>query len=459
MRWTMRFPPRPGREHYQRVGLLLAIALLVGDWRGGCAQQAAPPAQLHRPQNLLADLLNGRVELDRVDADPEVGPSEPLHRGGLLWEYSRRQEGGGGEKRKCLTATVEVPIIGQCKEVFQRPVPLRVCVRNASEAMDRVRLPVVGPRDRLAIADLSPYADLAQSYVNSQCRLRWQDWISPPTFVYTCYGGLKEMEICGGLDDYFTCTLGTCIRLMDRPDWPIDWWERIDPAAFGGDTPLLYDTRQWYCSDSPGYPLGLIQIGNLGSQMYYARSSNPWIKHECDLTDDLGNPLKDPDAQCQSFEGEPISEDNPVLSECCGFCVLNNAHLMKNWNCTGLASLVGNTLGINALARYCTVTKGCKETRPCLGDPVKMGDPQVLLDPTTYSVRCDQLDKGCDEAGRCQFRWACDNRLESLRERVGYYRNDQPEPESSTGWKVHAIPALSTSFLGATVVLVLHFHK
>jgi hypothetical protein len=43
------------------------------------------------------------------------------------------------------------------------------------------------------------------------------------------------MQICSGLDDYFTCTLGTCIRLSDRPDWPIDWWERVDPAQFGGE--------------------------------------------------------------------------------------------------------------------------------------------------------------------------------------------------------------------------------
>ena len=76
----------------------------------------------------------------------------------------------------------------------------------------------------LAIADLSSYANLAQAYVNQQCRLRWQDWVVPPSFVYTCYGGTKEMQICKGLDDFFTCTLGTCIRLSDRPDWPIDWW-------------------------------------------------------------------------------------------------------------------------------------------------------------------------------------------------------------------------------------------
>jgi len=60
----------------------------------------------------------------------------------------------------------------------------------------------------------------------------------------------------------------------------------------------------------------------------------------------LGNPLEDPDAQCQN-----ITADEPVEKECCGFCILNNAHLMKMWNCTGLRDLVGNTLGIDALAR------------------------------------------------------------------------------------------------------------
>jgi hypothetical protein len=179
---------------------------------------------------------------------------------------------------RCLTAVVERPTIGQCIEVFSRPVPLRTCVRNETEAQARVNLPIVGPRARcppaarpkpcarapglgdfrlcaraprvvwrglwltaqrnmsrsLAIADLSSYANLAQAYVNQQCRLRWQDWVVPPSFVYTCYGGTKEMQICKGLDDFFTCTLGTCIRLSDRPDWPIDWWERVDPAQFGG---------------------------------------------------------------------------------------------------------------------------------------------------------------------------------------------------------------------------------
>ena len=48
----------------------------------------------------------------------------------------------------------------------------------------------------------------------------------------------------------------------------------------------MYDTRQWYCHDSPGYALGVIKIGNLGSQIYYAKSSNVWIKHECDLVDE-----------------------------------------------------------------------------------------------------------------------------------------------------------------------------
>ena len=39
-------------------------------------------------------------------------------------------------------------------------------------------------------------------------------------------------------------------------------------------------------------------------------------------------------------------------------------------------------------------TVDCRQSR-------RMGDPQVFLDPTTYSVQCDQLDSGCDDAGRC----------------------------------------------------------
>ena len=49
---------------------------------------------------------------------------------------------------QCLTAVVERPTIGQCIEVFSRPVPLRTCVRNATEAQARVNLPIVGPRAR-----------------------------------------------------------------------------------------------------------------------------------------------------------------------------------------------------------------------------------------------------------------------------------------------------------------------
>ena len=56
--------------------------------------------------------------------------------------------------------------------------------------------------------------------------------------------------------------------------------------TLAGDIPLLYDTRQWYCRDAPGLPLGEIKVGNLGSQMHYALSSNVWIKHECDLVDE-----------------------------------------------------------------------------------------------------------------------------------------------------------------------------
>jgi hypothetical protein len=49
---------------------------------------------------------------------------------------------------RCATATVQRPTIGQCIDVFSKPVPLRVCVHNESEAQDRVDFPTIGPRAR-----------------------------------------------------------------------------------------------------------------------------------------------------------------------------------------------------------------------------------------------------------------------------------------------------------------------
>lgn len=150
--------------------------------------------------------------------------------------------------------------------------------------------------------------------------------------------------------------------------------------------------------------------------MYYATSSSPWILSECDTTDNLGNPRPNPDADCAA-----VTKQTPVTRQCCGFCILSQAILMRMWNCTGLSDPVTNPLAIQVLALYCTQTQRCSESRPCLGDPVKMGDPNKLFDPSQYTIGCDQLDSGCDASGRCRYRWACDNRLESLRERVGYY--------------------------------------
>ena len=62
-----------------------------------------------------------------------------------LQSHSRRQ---ATDKLRCLTATVERPTIGQCIDVFSKPVPLRTCVRNETEAQARVDLPIVGPSVR-----------------------------------------------------------------------------------------------------------------------------------------------------------------------------------------------------------------------------------------------------------------------------------------------------------------------
>ncbi len=117
----------------------------------------------------------------------------------------------------CVTATVPPPILGECIDIFRTAQNLRVCVENQTAADQRVS-PIVL---KLSNPDLSLYSSTSRAYTNQQCRLRWQDWAVPPSFLYTCYGGDQNMKPCKGLDDYFTCTLGTCTHLRDRPDWPV----------------------------------------------------------------------------------------------------------------------------------------------------------------------------------------------------------------------------------------------
>ena len=117
----------------------------------------------------------------------------------------------------CISAMVPTPVIGECIDIFQIPQQLRVCVDNQSDANERV-LPIIS---KLSVSDLSAYSSTSIAYTNQQCRLRWQDWAVPPAFIFNCYGGNQDMQPCKGLDDYFTCTFGTCVHLSDRPDWPV----------------------------------------------------------------------------------------------------------------------------------------------------------------------------------------------------------------------------------------------
>mmetsp|Transcript_37725 Transcript_37725/g.119171 ORF Transcript_37725/g.119171 Transcript_37725/m.119171 type:complete len:168 (+) Transcript_37725:589-1092(+) len=164
----------------------------------------------------------------------------------------------------------------------------------------------------------------------------------------------------------------------------------IQTSQFGGIPTTLYNTRQWYCPSQLEYELGTVSLGSV-TETVYAPSSNPWILSECDLVDRFGLPLPNADAQCEN-----VTDTNPVKDQCCGYCVLNNAHLMRMWNCTALGDLAHDPVGLNALAQYCRLG-GCKETRPCLGSPVKMGDPKTLLNPLSYAVQCDQLNSGCQD--------------------------------------------------------------
>ena len=111
---------------------------------------------------------------------------------------------------------------------------------------------------------------------------------------------------------------------------------------------------------------------------------------------------------------------------------LSNIHLTRLWNCTGMQDILNNDEAIAVLAKYCTTTRLCREYRPCQR---QMGDPFALLRSSTYDVWCDPLNRGCNTPyidGRplkpgerkCGYKWACDHRIPSIRNRIGYYWND-----------------------------------
>lgn len=110
--------------HNQRAFLLSAVLLACG-WSFGRAKEAGP---LH-------------IRLDEMPAvrQKELGSSR---------RQAPIQQHDPAHPLRCATAMVQRPTIGQCIEVFAKPVPLRVCVHNESEAQDRVDLPSFGPRAR-----------------------------------------------------------------------------------------------------------------------------------------------------------------------------------------------------------------------------------------------------------------------------------------------------------------------
>jgi len=94
-------------------------------------------------------LLSALLACGRTSGSSHAGLRQvqiDLDKAGRAAQGSRRQ--ADGNQLRCLTATVERPTIGQCIDVFSKPVQLRTCVRNTTEAQARVDLPIVGPRVR-----------------------------------------------------------------------------------------------------------------------------------------------------------------------------------------------------------------------------------------------------------------------------------------------------------------------
>ena len=338
---------------------------------------------------------------------------------------------------KCIATVIPVPTTGACVGTFAAPQTLRVCVNSQAQADARGATAIA----KLSVKDLSAYWSTSAAYTQDKCRGHWQYLVQVPSFVFTCYGGANDGQPCKGHADYFTCTHGTCILLQDRPNSPANWWDIVDRTQFGGAPGTPAGVVGWYCAHSPAAALALLKVGSYGTETHWGYSSSPWIQSECDWDDDLGNPRPDPNVDCKG-----VGAITPVTAPCCGFCVLRELQLAKLWSCTAtsdplrlnaypppLVTPQGTVANLTVLTSYCESSKvQCRNSRPCLGDPVRSEDLDSVLDPSLSPVQCDQLDSGCNPTTRiCRFRIACDNRLASLRERVGYYQLPSSSSSSS----------------------------
>ena len=264
----------------------------------------------------------------------------------------------------------------------------------------------------------------------------------------------RDATPCGGPFDISTCILGdVCRPISDRSSFTDfvsrDWWVRTDARWYGGTVPPNWLVREWYCDYDPRLFVGKVRVGQLGYSDFYLRNSNLQVKSECDHDEEAGITLQgglsktvakvgnvveesglDPNRNCAT-----VNTTDPVPFDCCGYCFLSNIHLTRLWNCTGMQDILNNDEAIAVLAKYCTTTRLCREYRPCFGEPVQMGDPFALLRSSTYDVWCDPLNRGCNTPyidGRplkpgerkCGYKWACDHRIPSIRNRIGYYWND-----------------------------------
>eukprot|EP00960_Hanusia_phi_P047762 758573-Hanusia_phi.AAC.11 len=94
-------------------------------------------------------------------------------------DVASRRAGSGF---RCMTAYVEPPTIGQCTNLFTRPVQIRACVSQESDVQAMVRregehggcedtLQAAQARTKLSASDLNTFVNVAQSFVNQQCSL------------------------------------------------------------------------------------------------------------------------------------------------------------------------------------------------------------------------------------------------------------------------------------------------
>jgi hypothetical protein len=229
-----------------------------------------------------------------------------------------------------------------------------------------------------------------------------------------------------------TCLLGTCTRVHERPDWPVGI--SIPPQDLKHPKPIVSLVQIGRMSSTPLISAAAPRrftpstSGTRPRPGFPSASSN----RESRQTVILRHLVQPVDSRRVRHGGHWQPRQTPPRPQRLAVSISFPPSLSLSFYHP--RSLRPHTLrrSFSSLASltYSCITLCCIATTSSLSPLVRVaavpggtgqdGRPAKLCDPSQCAIACNQLDPGCSAAGRCSFRWACDNRLEPLRDRVGY---------------------------------------